>query len=307
MTSVVSLVKVNNAEEVKSSIDEALNLINFEPVGPVKSVAIKPNLCYYWQASTGYTTDPRVVAGIIDCLRERYGEDVNIRVVEADATAMRTKHAFVMLGYEKLAKEKSVKLQNLSSDDVEERTVQIDDHEITFKVPQTLLKTDLFINVPKLKLMVETKITCAFKNIFGCIASSRKIAYHPILAEAIVGINKILHPHLTIVDGIIALGRYPIALDLIMACRDSYSIDWVASRIMGHNPERIKFLRLAAREKLGNPRNIKTVGESLTTFKRVFPKANFFSSKYWWNLQLRLLKLYSRVANDVVPSVLEEI
>ncbi len=155
--------------------------------------------------------------------------------------------------------------------------------------------------------MRETKITCAFKNIFGCIASPRKIAYHPILAEAIVGINKILRPHLTIVDGIIALGRYPIALDLIMACRDSYSIDWVASQIMGYNPERIKFLRVAAREKLGNPRNIITVGENLTTFKSVFPKANFFSSKHWWNLKLKLLKLYSRVVKDVVPSVLEEI
>jgi len=107
MGGVVSLVRTQGSEEViKNSISEALSLINFEPKGPVKSVAIKANLCYYWNADTGYTTDPRIVSGIIDWVRERYGMDTDIRVVEADATAMRTKHAFLILGYEKLAKEK---------------------------------------------------------------------------------------------------------------------------------------------------------------------------------------------------------
>ncbi len=306
--SVVSLVRAQSSEEkIKDSVSEALALINLKPNNTVESVAIKPNLCYYWDATTGYTTDPKVVAGVIDWVRERYGVDTDIRVVEADATAMRTKLAFLVLGYEKLAKEKKVELFNLSKDSLYEKKVQVNGREITFKVPRLLLKSDLFINVPKLKIMRDVHITCAFKNIFGCIASPRKIVYHPFLNEAIVGINKILYPHLTIVDGLTALGRFPVKLGLIMASTDPFSIDWVASQIMGYNPSRIGFLRVAMREKLGDPEGIMTRGESIQTFKEIFPKVNRFRSKLLMDAQKRLLKLYKKIVKDVVPPALEEL
>jgi len=307
MGDLVSLVRTESSdEEIKNSVEEALNLIDFKPKGPVKSVDIKVNLCYYWPASTGYTTDPRVVGGIIDCLRERYGTDTHIRVVEADGTAMRTKYSFVMLGYEKLAKERRVELFNLSKDEVRQEKVYVNGRKIAFQIPQSLLKSDLFINVPKLKIMRDTKITCALKNIYGCIASPRKIVYHPILSEAIVGINKILNPDLTIVDGLVALGRLPVRLGLIMASKDPFSIDWIASQIMGFNPSKIKFLKIAVKEKLGDLRGMKTRGESVITFKNIFPKESFFSSKSWWDFQLGLFDLYIKIAKDVVPPVLEK-
>lgn len=308
MGRVVSLVQTQSSEEeIENSIFEALDLINFKPNCPVNSVSIKANLCYYWNAATGYTTDPRVVAGIIDYVRERCGMNTDIRVVEADATAMRTKHAFSVLGYEKLAEEKDVELFNLSNDSLSEEKVLVNGREITFKIPQSLLKSDLFINVPKLKIMRATRITCALKNIFGCIASPRKIVYHPFLNEAIVGINKILRPHITIVDGLIALGRFPVKLGLIMASIDPFSTDWIASQIMGYNPLRIGFLKVAMKEKLGNLEGIRTLGESIVTFKKIFPKENFFSSERWWNIQFRLLNLYSKIVKDVIPPLLEEI
>jgi len=307
MGSVVSLVRTRVSEEkIKNSIAEALDLINFRPTNPVSCVSIKVNLCYYWNAATGQTTDPRIVAGIVDNLRERYGRDIDIRVVEADASAMRTRHAFLMLGYEKLAKEKNVELFNLSKDDVDEKRVHVNGREIVFKIPRSLLKSDLFINVPKLKIWRPTKITCALKNIFGCIASSRKIAYHQFLDEAIVGINKILHPNLTIVDGLVALGRFPVQLGLIMASTDPFSIDWVASQIMGYNPSKIRFLRIAMKEKLGNPRGITTCGENPSMFKEDFPKANLSSSKMLMDIQIRLLRLYATLTRDVIPPWLEE-
>ena len=306
MGDVVSLVRTQDSEkEIRDSIVKALDLTYFHSKTKVKSVVIKPNLCYYWNADTGYTTNPQVVAGIIDWVRERYGVDSNIQIVEADATAMRTKHAFLLLGYEKLAREKNVELFNLSSDNVTEKKVKVGAREIAFKIPQSLLNSDLFINVPKLKIMRETKITCAFKNVFGCIASPRKIVYHPFLNEAIVGINKILRPDLTIVDGLVALGRFPVKLGLIMASADPFSIDWVASQIMGYNPSRIRFLKIAMNEKMGNPKDIITRGASITIFEKMFPKEPFFSSSRFWNVQLKLFKLYIKTVKDVVHPSLE--
>jgi len=304
--SVVSLVRTPYSDEmIRNTVSKALALIDFKAKNSVTSVAIKPNLCYYWNAATGYTTDPRVVAAVIDYVRETYGNDVKIEIVEADATAMQTKYAFLMLGYNKLAQEKNVELFNLSNDTLEKREIQVNGQKLTFEVPKLLLDSDLFINVPKLKVMRETTITCAFKNIFGCIGFPRKVVYHPRLNEAIVAINKILHPHLTLVDGLVALGRFPVKLGLIMASVDPFSVDWVASQIMGYNPWNIKYLKIAMKEGIGSPKGITVQGESLETFKNVFPKVDSFASKLSWSLQLNLLKLYNKIVRDVVPDVLE--
>lgn len=307
MNSVVSLVRTQcSLESISSSISEALNLINFSLDSSIESVVIKPNLCYYWDAATGQTTDPQVVSGVIDFVREKCGEDVDVKVVEADASAMRTKYAFAVLGYERLSKKKNVELFNLSNGSLVEKSVMVGERELSFQVPQLLLNCNLFINVPKLKVMRETKITCAMKNLFGCIGSSRKVVFHPFLDEAIVGINRVLHPHLTIVEGLVALGRFPVNLGILMAGVDPFSVDWIAAQIIGYEPSRIKFLRIAMKEKLGTPEGITTKGVNVKELKGIFPKPDFTFSNYWWNFQSWLLKMYCKIVGDIIPPALEE-
>ena len=73
MGNTVALVRLpNSKDEIRDSVSKVLDMIDYKNKNPVNSVAIKPNLCYYWKADTGYTTDPRVVAGIIDNVRELY-------------------------------------------------------------------------------------------------------------------------------------------------------------------------------------------------------------------------------------------
>jgi uncharacterized protein (DUF362 family) len=305
MGSIVGLVKANSLEDLKAQVSQVTDLIGFKPEGTVKTVVVKPNLCYYWDASTGYTTDPRLVAGVIDWVRERFG-DVDIKVVEADASAMRTKYVFPALGYEKLAKEKSIELFNLSKDVLLDETVHVNGREISFKVPALLKKCDLFMNVPKLKIMRAVKITCAMKNVFGCIGFPKKMIYHKILDEAIVGINKVLHPHLTIVDGLVGLGRFPAKLGIIMAGTDVVSVDWVASQIMGYRPSQINFLKLAVKEGLGDSHDLKIEGEKLEEFARIFPKEGFVATKYLWSVQFWLLNAYRKLTGDILPPILDE-
>lgn len=307
MGDVVSLVKVREyPQSLKNSISEALSMIEFKLDHQVNSVVIKPNLCYYWNSSTGYTTDPAIVATVIDYLREEYGKRVVIKIAEADASAMRTKYAFPVLGYKKLSEEQNVELVNLSEDELIDKSVSVNNQILSFKVPQSLLKADLFINIPKLKVMRATKITCAMKNIFGCIGLPRKVKYHPVLNEAIVGINKILRPHLTIVDGVTALGQHPIRLNLIIAGIDPFSVDWIASQIMGYTPSKVRFLQLAIKEKIGSKNGIIAMGENVKDFQKIFPKPSVRSSDFSWKVQFWLLKTYSRIAGDIIPPALEE-
>lgn len=305
MNDLVSLVEVSD-DDLTTYISKALDLIDFKINQKVQSIFIKVNLCYYWNSLTGYTTDPRLVSSVIDVLREKYGlNNVDIKIAEADATAMRTSHAFKMLNYTKLAKEKQVELFNLSKDKKVPRKVRVNGKEILFEIPKSLLNTDLFINLPKMKIMSATVITCALKNIFGCIASPKKIVYHPTLNEAIVGINKLLKPHLTIVDGIVALSRYPVKMNLIIAGKNPFSVDCIVSKIMGYNLFQIPHLKIASKEGFGTPDKIKVVGDDLTKFKKIFPHVNVLRLKLESKVQLRLLKLYSRITNDTLPPILE--
>jgi len=126
------------------------------------------------------------------------------------------------------------------------------------------------------------------------------------LNKAIVGINRVLRPHLTIVDGLTALGRFPIKLGLVTCGADSFAVDWIASQVMGYKPSRVEFLKIAVKEKLGNPDNIAVRGESVEEFKKIFPRASFASSNYWWGIQFWLLNVYRRIVGDVIPPFIEE-
>lgn len=278
---------------------DALDLVNTDLFRPVNTVALKVNLRYYWDSSTGETTDPRVVAALIDYIRDVINPHAHIMIVEADASAMRVRHAFQMLGYRKLAEEKNVELCNIGKGDAIEEQVSVQNRTYTLKVARLLNDVDLLVNVPKIKIHRLTVITCALKNIFGCLYRRRKVSYHPILDDVIVAVNKIVKPHLTVADGIIALSDTPVKLGAIVASHDAVALDFTVAKLMGYNPSRIRHLRLAAQEGLGNVREIQEVGTDITDF--AFPKSNHFIKSTWWNLQLKLLNTYAKIVGDSVP------
>lgn len=302
---IVSLVKCKE-EDIKDAVFKAIEKTNFKPK-KVNSVIIKPNLCYYWDASTGETTDKRVVSAIIDYVREFCNQDADIRIAEADATAMKTRHAFRMLGYTDLAAEKDVELFNLCDDDFKEIDVEIKGGSLKIPIPKSMINSDLVINVPKLKVPRRIPLTCAMKNLFGCIHDPIKAKYHPNLHEVIVGVNSAIKPDLTVVDGIVALGKYPIKLGLVIAGTDSLAVDYTAAKIIGYdNPRRIRYIRLAGKRGVGNL-NVEMIGEDVNGIRKQFPKLNTFLFSLLWDLQLKGVKIYTTLTGDIVPPVLGDL
>jgi len=301
----VSLSKCSEGD-VKETVFEAIEKTNFEPK-KVNSVIIKPNLCYYWDASTGETTDKRVVSAIIDYVREFCNPNADIRIAEADATAMKTRHAFRMLGYTDLAAEKDVELFNLCDDDFKEIDIEIKGGSLKVPIPKSMINSDLVINVPKLKVPRRIPLTCAMKNLFGCIHDPIKAKYHPNLHEVIVGVNSAIKPDLTVVDGIVALGKYPIKLGLVIAGTDSLAVDFTAAKIIGYdNPRRIRYIRLAEKRGGGNL-DVEIIGEDVNDIRKQFPKLNTFLFSLLWDLQLKGVKIYTTITGDIVPPVLGDL
>jgi uncharacterized protein (DUF362 family) len=275
--SLVSLVKTseNTKDSIKKAINQSLNLIDYQWKQEIKNVVIKPNLCYYWDYSTGQTTDPKFIAALINLIRIKISPDVNFFIVESDASAMKCKYAFKMLGYEKLAKEYKVKLVNLSKDSCSPIHITINNVKFQFLVPKTIQESDLKVNVPKIKYTMRgIELTCALKNIYGCNPYPKKFKYHRMLEETIVALNKVMHFDLCIVDGNIVSGIQPRRLGLVMASQDPVAIDAAAAEIAGLNPEKIKYLQLAEKEGIGRISYIPR-GIPINYFKSRYPRKDF--------------------------------
>ena len=271
--SLVSFAEIRGGSvaSITQAIRDSLDLINFYFEKEIKKVVIKPNMCYYWDYSTGQTTDPKFVAALIHILREKTSVN-DIAIVESDASAMKCKYAFSFLGYEKLFQDHDTRLINLSQEESENVTVPCKGQSYSFQIPRIIRNADVRINLPKIKFTMKgIELTCAMKNIFGVNPYPRKYEYHSQLGNVIVALNKAMNFDLCIIDGNIVSGVQPRKLGLVMASRDPVAIDAAAARVAGINPGKIKYLRLANKEGLGNMNFIEK-GASLTKFKSMYPK-----------------------------------
>jgi len=254
---------------IKKAIENSLNLIDYKFQKNIKKVIIKPNMCYYWDYSTGQTTDPKFVAATIEILREKISADLDISIVESDASAMQCKYAFKFLGYEKIAEQHNVKLVNLSEVEAEPVKVKAGNQNFDLMLPHIIKDADLRINIPKMKYMIGSKITCALKNIYGCNPYPKKFKYHSRLSETIVALNKIMSFNLCILDGIIVAGSQVSNLGLVMASQDPVAMDTVAAKILGVNPRSVEHIALAEKEGIGK-----------TSFTPKGMNLNYFRDKY---------------------------
>lgn len=294
-------------EEIKKVVHSAIEKCGFKPPPKADPTVLKVNLRYYWDYSTGETTDPRVVSALIDYLRDYCGVE-EIIVAEADASAMRTKYSFKMLGYEKLSESKGIKLVNLSKVESVGTEVEVDGKEYNLPVPKLALEAGLFINVPKLRTHRLTTISVGLKNLFGAIAKPRKIVYHPRLNEVIVAVNKILKTNLVLVDAIIALGKYPVNFGIAMASEDQLACDVVSTKLMGYNPNSIKHLQLAYKEGVGEAKSIEIRDISEAEIKELskkFLKENYFVYNLMWDIKLLVMETYLKITGDTRPPVLD--
>ena len=297
---------ISDEQELLSGIARAFSVGNFK-LKEVEKIMIKPNLCYYWDESTGQTTSPKIVGALIEYVRDVLDNDPDIIIGEADASAMRTRHVFRMLGYEKLAKEKGVRLLNLSQKPLREYTTEVQSKKIKLSFSKELVDSELIINVPKLKYHRVPKITCAMKNIFGAIAKRNKFSYHPNLSKIIVAANKIVGSDYILVDGLVALGNYPKIMKTILLGQDIMDVDSACSRIMGFNPRSVEYLKIAENEGLGKTKGHEITGDvSLLELRKAFPPADYWRQRIVWGLQLRMVDLYTKIVGDVVPPILLE-
>jgi len=251
-------------------------------VGRGDKVLIKPNMVGGFPSETGETTDPEFVMIIAEMAFEAGAREVLVGEGEPFISMEELKRRFVNrvipsteplhTRYEKALEKVGGRLIDFSADGWE--TVEVPNPLFFEKiqVARALLDCDVLIGAPALKTHHLAGITVALKNLYGAIPRSDKRKYHRLdrIEEVIIDINKVRTSDMVIVDGtrtILHWGRIDEyletnQLDLTLAGFDPVAIDAVSAKILGINPESLRFLIWAEEQGLGtaNLSQIETVG-----------------------------------------------
>lgn len=237
----------------RSMVKELLSSLRVEEeIEPDTLIGIKPNLVVAKPASSGATTSPEIVAGMIEYLQSKGFR--NLVILEGSWVGARTREAFRICGYEALSRRYNVPLIDLQQD----ASREMEYGGMRIRVCESVLRVGYLINVPVLKGHCQTNMTCALKNMKGCIPDSEKRKFHTMgLHKPIAYLNKILKQNLVIVDGLTGdldfeEGGNPVVMNRMFAGRDPVLIDAFGARLLGFDLSDVPYIKIAAALGVGN-------------------------------------------------------
>ncbi len=221
-------------------------------------IAIKPNLGSPLPGATGATTALWMIEETVAYVRRRRGRPV---IVEAPSHIHDYQQVLEVTGagalFDRLgvehadAREGTMALRPLKHDDAAGRV---------YEVAMAALSADGIINLPKLKTHNRTGVTLGIKGLMGLLSVPTRHGFHRRgVTDDIVELYKRLRERVrvTFIDGVIGMegrgpsnGR-PVRMDVIIAGKDTVSVDSLGALIMGFDPDAVDHLRIAHQLALG--------------------------------------------------------
>jgi len=149
---------------------------------------------------------------------------------------------------------------DLNTDRVAKRTIAQPESKLgSLYLPHTVLDCDLLVSLLKMKTHHWAGATLAMKNLFGVVPGGvygwpKNVLHWAGIPESIVDLHHLFPRQFAIVDGIVGMeGNGPIqgtpkAVGVLVAGDDVAGVDATCCRIMGLNPSKIDYLRIARGE-----------------------------------------------------------
>lgn len=218
------------------------------------SVALKPNLILASVPEDGAVTHPSVVSGCIEYFRAHGINDIS--VIESSWIGDKTMRALRTSGIGRVCDDYRVPFFDLKRDE----TVTVKTAIGSMSICRRALEADLLVDLPVLKGHCQTRMTCALKNLKGCIPDREKRRFHTLgLTEPIAALGAVLKPGLIVVDSVCGdlcfeEGGTPVRTDTMFAGTDVVKVDAYARSLMGLAPEEVPYIELAERFGSGQAR-----------------------------------------------------
>lgn len=276
MRSKVALVRCENyhtqtvLEAVRNGIDLLGGIEKFASAG--EKILLKPNLLTGEHPDKCISPHPEVFRAVA-----RIFQDTGAELSYGDSPGVGSvKLASQRVGYSDIAKELSMGLADFST----AIEVQFPEGKMIkkFQIAKGALDCDGIINLPKLKTHGLTRITCAVKNMFGCIPGIRKSEYHSVLqtsdlfSKMLVDLNRVLKPRLNILDGVMAMegngprNGTPREMNILLFSEDPIAMDAAACQLVNLDPGLVETNVYGQEFGLGEMDNIQFVGAPIEDF-----------------------------------------
>lgn len=217
-----------------------------------KKVLIKPNLLARHAPGAAVTTHPAVLRAVIRQVKQCAPADI----VVADSSggpyaAPLMKAVYKTSGLAEVCEQEGVRL-HMGTGSGEKKGPGLLVH--SFQLIDPVLECEYLIDLPKLKTHMMTTLSCAVKNLFGCVPGLMKAEFHTRFPDKerfgrmLVDLCETVRADLVVVDGIVAMegdgpaGGSPRSVGIVMGGADLYKTDLAACRIMGIEPQRVPYL-----------------------------------------------------------------
>ncbi len=273
----VAIVKCDNyhPQNLKGAVYKLLELLDIKLDLPRENILLNPNLLSAKGPDRAITTHPHLVRVVADMFCTN---DTKVFVGDSPGGADRgVKRIWRNTGL--LESMKSSKAYLFSFEGHAVTPVQHNGRQ--FMITEIRNRCDFVIGLPKLKTHVLTLMTGALKNCFGFIPGFRKSLYHKELpkpyefSEMLVDLYAATKPDLFIMDAILAMegdgpsSGNPKKLNLLLASTDAIALDTAAASIIGFDPMKIDYLKIAAQQGLGRAEleQIDIAGEDIISCK----------------------------------------
>lgn len=241
---------------IERTIHDGLLATGFEPAGiRGRKVLLKPNLVEPIRSCPQMTTNPAVVVATANVFRNWGAEVV---VGEGPGHMRDTELALIESGMQEALADAGLRFVDLNYSQLGYqknggRATVLDG----FHFPREVVEADLIVSLPKMKTHHWVGYTGALKNLYGVIPGVRygwpkNVLHYAGIPQSIFDINATLPKTVSIVDGILAMeGDGPIMgspkqMGLLVIGTNNTAVDATLGRIMGFEPSKIEYLKLAA-------------------------------------------------------------
>ncbi|HDZ21272.1 hypothetical protein LCGC14_0181700 [marine sediment metagenome] len=235
-----------------TSVSNALDAIGAAELLPDdRLIIIKPNLTI--NRPPPVTTNVAAAEAVIDYVRAHCDAEV---VIGEGCGQGETGDLFADRGYQDLAQRKGIRLIDFNT--APEVRLTRDDARVLKEFFMPAVCVDAFIiSLPVLKDHSMTTTSVSMKNFFGLASAphyrgawNKSDLHSPSTHGCVVDICCYKRPDLCVVDAAVGLtGAHlhgdPKEFGVILAGVDPVAVDAVGSRMLGHKPEKIKYIKWA--------------------------------------------------------------
>jgi len=274
--SAVAIVRARSySDDLVSRMLEGIAQCGLEVRG--KRVLLKPNLVEF-DPATVINTNATVIAAAVEVFH-RLGA-AEVKIGEGPGHRRDTLDMADDARYRAIIPRFENIFTDLNRDDVSPVGNFAGEREFYF--PRTVLGADLIVSLAKMKTHHWAGATLSMKNFFGVVPGSvygwpkNKLHYYGI-PESIVALHhQFGSKAFAIVDGVVAMeGNGPIQgtpkpMGVLVMGRDLVAVDATCCRVMGIDPEKVNYLRMAANAGHIHPERIEQRGETIASVRSNF-------------------------------------